>query len=129
MKIIQIAFALTLFNQMFAQETFPLNGVEENFDPIYAFTNANIISQPGVEFKNSTLIIQGNKILKLDSNLNIPEGAIVYDLKGNTSSDQVNKLISKIPNITDETIFITDQEVLIKLFLYLRIYNSCEFAK
>ena len=83
MKIIQIAFALTLFNQIFAQETFPLNGVEENFDPIYAFTNANIISQPGVEFKNSTLIIQGNKILKLDSNLNIPEGAIVYDLKGN----------------------------------------------
>ena len=39
----------------------------------------------------------------------------IYDLKGNTSSDQVNKLISKIPNITDETIFITDQEVLIKL--------------
>ena len=26
----------------------------------------------------------------------------IYDLKGNTSSDQVNKLISKIPNITDE---------------------------
>ncbi|MBM31588.1 MAG: hypothetical protein CL764_01900 [Chloroflexi bacterium] len=39
----------------------------------------------------------------------------IYDLKGNTSSDQVNKLISKIPKITDETIFITDQEILIKL--------------
>ena len=39
----------------------------------------------------------------------------IYDLKGNTSSDQVKKLISKMPNITDETIFITDQEVLIKL--------------
>ena len=39
----------------------------------------------------------------------------IYDLKGNSSSDQVKKLISKMPNITDETIFITDQEVLIKL--------------
>ena len=39
----------------------------------------------------------------------------IYDLKGNTSSDQVNKLISKIPNISDDSIFITDQEVLIKL--------------
>ena len=39
----------------------------------------------------------------------------IYDLKGTTSSDQVNKLISQMPNITDETIFITDQEVLIKL--------------
>ena len=47
----------------------------------------------------------------------------IYDLKGNTSSDQVNKLISKIPNITDETIFITDQEVLIKLILIKLLKN------
>ena len=39
----------------------------------------------------------------------------IYDLKGNTSSDQINKLISKMPNISDETIFISDQEVLLKL--------------
>ena len=49
---------------------------------LYAFTNANIISKPGVKFENSTLLIQGNKILDLDSNLSIPKGAIIYDLNG-----------------------------------------------
>ena len=82
MKIIQIVIALALFNQIFAQETFPVNGVVENFEPIYAFTNANIISSPGVEFQNSTLIIKGDKIIALDSNLNIPKGAIIFDLNG-----------------------------------------------
>ena len=63
MKIIQIIIALALFNQILAQETFPVNGVAENFEPIYAFTNANIISKPGVKFENSTLLIQGTKSL------------------------------------------------------------------
>ena len=82
MKIPRIIIYLTLCSQIFAQETFPVNGVAETFEPIYAFTNANIISSPGVKYKNSTLIVQGNKILALDSNLNIPKGAIVYDLDG-----------------------------------------------
>ncbi|MEC9209387.1 MAG: amidohydrolase family protein [Bacteroidota bacterium] len=82
MKILRIIIALALCNQIFAQETFPVNGVAETFKPIYAFTNANIISSPGVEFKNSTLLIQGDKILELDTNLNIPKGAIIYDLNG-----------------------------------------------
>jgi hypothetical protein len=78
MKILRIIIALVLCNPIFAQETFPVNGVSDNFKPIYAFTNGNIISSPGVEFKNSTLLIQGDKILALDSNLNIPKGAIIY---------------------------------------------------
>ena len=82
MKSLRIIIALALYNQIVAQETFPVNGVAETFEPIYAFTNANIISSPDTEFKNSTLLIQGNKILKLDSNLNIPKGAIIYDLNG-----------------------------------------------
>ena len=44
MKILRIIIALALCNQIFAQETFPVNGVAETFKPIYAFTNANIIS-------------------------------------------------------------------------------------
>ncbi len=82
MKRLKILFILLFVHQTYAQETFPVNGVTENFEPIYAFVNANIISQPGIEFKNSTLIVQGNKILELDSNISIPKGAIIYDLKG-----------------------------------------------
>ena len=55
-----------------AQETFPKNGVEESFEPIYAFTNAHIIISPDSEIKNGTLIIQGGKILAVDTNINLP---------------------------------------------------------
>ena len=82
MKILKIATVLALCSQIFAQETFPVNGVLGTFKPIYAFTNANIISKAGVEFKKGTLIIKGDKILALDTNLNIPKGAIIYDLNG-----------------------------------------------
>ena len=67
---------------IFSQETLPVNGVAENFEPIYAFTNATIISSPGVELKNSTLLIKGNKIIGLDSNINVPIGSIIYNLNG-----------------------------------------------
>ena len=82
MNIIRISIGLLLCSSIFAQETFPVNGVGETFDPIYAFTNANITSSPGIKYKKSTLLIQGDKILALDSNLSIPKGAIIYDLNG-----------------------------------------------
>ena len=82
MKILQILIFLVLYIQLLAQETFPVNGVAENFKPIYAFTNANIVSSPGVSLQNGTLLVKGDKILKLDSGINIPEGAIIYDLSG-----------------------------------------------
>ena len=82
MKICRIFLVLAICNQIFAQETFPVNGVAENFNPIYAFTNANIISKPGIKFESGTLLIQGEKIIAVDSNINIPKGAIVYDLNG-----------------------------------------------
>ena len=66
----------------FGQETFPLNGVKENFQPIFAFTNAHIIISPEKEIKKGILIIQGNKIMTVDSNVTIPKGAIIKDLDG-----------------------------------------------
>ena len=82
MKILRIIVAVLFCNQNFAQETFPVNGVAENFNPIYAFKNANITTSPGVEYKNGILLIQGDKVLAIDSNINIPEGSIVFDLNG-----------------------------------------------
>ena len=68
--------------QTFGQETFPVNGVAREFEPIYAFVNARIIISPEKEIENGTLLIQGNKILDLDSNIEIPENAIIQDLNG-----------------------------------------------
>lgn len=82
MKIIKIIIVLFISSQVFGQDTFPFNGVAENFKPIYAFKNATIVSKPGIEIKNGILIIRGDKILALDTKLNIPQSAIVYDLDG-----------------------------------------------
>tara|TARA_B100000902_G_scaffold52161_1_gene58872 strand:+ start:840 stop:3854 length:3015 start_codon:yes stop_codon:yes gene_type:complete len=64
------------------QETFPVNGVENNFIPTYAFINANLIISPEKNIKNGTLIIQGDKIIQADSNVMIPENAIIQNVNG-----------------------------------------------
>ena len=82
-KIFKAFFILTFLTEcIYAQQSFPKNGVDENFKPIYAFTNANIIISPNKELKKSTLLIQNNIIIDVDSNLAIPKNAIVYDLEG-----------------------------------------------
>ena len=58
LKIIFFIFLLNTFSH--AQETFPINGVQESFKPVYAFINANIIISSEKEIKNGTLLIQDN---------------------------------------------------------------------
>ncbi|SVE40238.1 uncharacterized protein METZ01_LOCUS493092, partial [marine metagenome] len=65
----------------FAQETFPVNGVSTEFEPIYAFINAHIIDAEN-EIENGILLIQANKILQADTGVQIPKDAIIFDLKG-----------------------------------------------
>ena len=65
----------------FAQETFPVNGVSTEFEPIYAFINAHIIDAEN-EIENGVLLIQANKILQADTGVQIPKDAIILDLKG-----------------------------------------------
>ena len=75
---------ISFFNalHLFGQETFPVNGISNNFKPIYAFTNATIVVSPDNIIKNGVLIIQEDKIIDVDSNINIPKEAIVRDLNG-----------------------------------------------
>ena len=80
MRIIFLGL-IVFFNSLgFAQDGFPINDVEKNFEPIYAFTNANIIVSPYKKIKKGTLIIKGDKILSADTNTIIPRGAIIRDL-------------------------------------------------
>ena len=83
MRIAVITFIITILSfSLKGQDGFPVNGVATNFYPIYAFTNAHLIISPDKEIKNGTLLIQNKKILEADSNINIPEGAIIKDLEG-----------------------------------------------
>ena len=77
-----ILFTILSFYTLLGQETFSVNGVAQNFEPIHVFTNAHIILNPSSEIENGTLIIQGDKIIAADTSLKIPTGAIIHDLNG-----------------------------------------------
>jgi imidazolonepropionase-like amidohydrolase len=65
-----------------AQPTFPVNGVA-NPKPMYtAFTNANIFTDYQTLVTNATLLVKDNKIEAIGTNVTLPKGTIVYNLKG-----------------------------------------------
>ena len=82
MKLLNFFLVIIFCNNLFSQETFPVNGVVENYKPIYAFVNGKIITGTGLDFENGILLIQDDKIIAVDSSLNIPSGAIIHDLNG-----------------------------------------------
>jgi imidazolonepropionase-like amidohydrolase len=65
-----------------AQETFPVNGAQDKRNEVYVFTNANVVVDYQTTMSNSTLIISKGKIEAVGTNLPIPQGARVIDLKG-----------------------------------------------
>ena len=79
--IILISF-LSLEN-LLAQETFPVNGVEDNRENYYAFFNANIVVDYNTTVENGTLIIKNGKIISVGKDINIPNGVRKFDLNGN----------------------------------------------
>jgi imidazolonepropionase-like amidohydrolase len=73
-----VLFAFTVT----AQITFPQNGVYDERDGLYAFTNATIYKTYNEKIENATLIIKDGKVEAVGTRIPIPEGAIVTDLKG-----------------------------------------------
>lgn len=82
MKQLFIIFFVFISYHISAQETFPINGVKDNFHPIYAFVNGTIVVSPKKEISNGTLLIQDDKIIGIDSVITIPDGAIINNLNG-----------------------------------------------
>ena len=65
-----------------AQATFPVNGVANPQNNVYAFTNATIVKDADNTISNATLLVQGKKIVAAGNNVSIPKDAIVIDCKG-----------------------------------------------
>ncbi len=81
--LITATLILIIGVKVFAQETFPVNGVKDSRKEIYyAFTNANIFIDYQTLVKNATLIIRDGKVEQAGAKVQIPKGAVVYDLKG-----------------------------------------------
>ncbi len=64
-----------------AQEYFPTNGIRDLRPELYAFINANIVTQPGKTIQNGILLIEKGKVLAVGSTVVVPKDAIVVDLK------------------------------------------------
>ncbi|MEO6819193.1 MAG: amidohydrolase family protein, partial [Ginsengibacter sp.] len=73
---------LLFFTASNAQTTFPVNGIANPDNGVYAFTNATIIKDANNTISNATLIIRDRKIVSVGSNAAIPKDAVVIDCKG-----------------------------------------------
>lgn len=76
-----LCFAL-LLQIVNGQVTFPVNGVHDQKQITYAFTNAHIVVSPDLEFTSATLIIKDENIIAVGTNISIPDDAVVIDVKG-----------------------------------------------
>lgn len=67
-----------------AQETFPQNGVYDEREGLFAFTNAVIYQSYNQKLDNATLLIQKGKVIGVGQLLEIPPQAVIIDLQGKT---------------------------------------------
>src|SRR6516165_1830414 len=65
-----------------AQETFPVNGVQDYREGYVAFTHATIVKDSKTTLKDATLIIKQGKIIAVGNNLPVPKDAANIDCKG-----------------------------------------------
>src|SRR5436190_15422785 len=65
-----------------AQQTFPVNGVNDERHLLYAFRNATIYIDYKTVIDSATLIVRDGKVWGAGKGINIPQGAVVYDLSG-----------------------------------------------
>lgn len=74
-----IGLGITLLSV--GQQTFPVNGVADTRDIVYAFTNATIIREGQTNLKNATLVIRDSKIVAVGNSVPIPKNAVVIDCR------------------------------------------------
>ena len=73
-----LLFAMTGYSQI----TFPENGVADNREGCYAFTNATIVKDASTTLQKATLVIRKGKIVAVGTDITIPKDAVVIDCSG-----------------------------------------------
>jgi imidazolonepropionase-like amidohydrolase len=78
-----IGLLMSIFRPLsIAQTTFPQNGVYDERDGLYAFTNATIQKSWNEKIDNATLLIRNGRIEAIGVGVVVPKDAVVFDLKG-----------------------------------------------
>ena len=80
---IAIGMCSSLFSlPIFAQPTFPENGIADPRHGYYAFTHATIVKDGGASLTDATLIMKDGRIVSVGTGLAVPAGAVEVDCKG-----------------------------------------------
>jgi imidazolonepropionase-like amidohydrolase len=69
-------------HSMFAQATFPENGVADPRHGYYAFTHAVIYKDGSSSITDGTLVMKNGKIVSVGAGMTVPAGAVEIDCKG-----------------------------------------------
>lgn len=67
---------------LLAQPTFPVNGVWDEKERCYAFTNATIHTSWNTVLDKATLVIRKGRVVSVGTGVGIPADAVITDLKG-----------------------------------------------
>jgi imidazolonepropionase-like amidohydrolase len=77
-----LALAAALPAVVIASQTTPVQGLHDNSSTYVALQNATIVTEPGKQFNNATLVIRNGRIVSIERNNQAPAGARVIDLSG-----------------------------------------------
>jgi imidazolonepropionase-like amidohydrolase len=64
-----------------AQETYPVDGIADKREGIYAFTNATIVKDAQTTLQNATMVIKDGRIIAVGTGVTIPKNAVTVDCK------------------------------------------------
>ncbi|HLG40926.1 MAG TPA: amidohydrolase family protein, partial [Chitinophagaceae bacterium] len=81
-RLMWMALLLLPAASAFSQQTFPENGVADNREGCYAFTNATIVRDGQTSISNATMVIRKGKIIAVGAGVTIPKEAVTIDCKG-----------------------------------------------
>ena len=81
-KTILIIVLIISFIKLDAQKTFPHNGIYDEREGTYAFTNATIYVSPTQILENATLVIQKGKIIEVGATAIPPKDAVTINCRG-----------------------------------------------
>ena len=76
-----VLITLVVLQNGLAQKTFPQNGVYDERDGIFAFTNATIFKSWNEKLEGATLLIRDGRVEAIGKDIAIPKDAVVFDLR------------------------------------------------
>ena len=81
-NILLLLFLSVLSYSLFAQVTFPNNGIEDQRERYYALTKATVFVDYDTKVEDATMVIRNGKVVSVEKNGAVPAGAVAIDATG-----------------------------------------------